>query len=957
MDWLLKLHPVICSAFAILIWDGVESEFDESHFQFPAVQMQTTTWLAVLIKCHWVGCEITRAGDSIFLTVLGLDAATAYMLASILCRRLDTTMKKMHLFVDLFHQADYACGWALLYRWYERYDRHDSIQVSEEDLEDLPSWRYTLVQDVLAKSIENWQAHEFPPHIWHLAHQLRLDFFCHLGLQDNDAAPVIDYDFILRLPPASSQRPVGSVLHFGQYEALLKDIRNQRIDEMLRYPGWLGSDIADNLLQILRLQCPDIAFTAPARWSSSNRTICTFGGYSDQCQYHPHVFSLVLWDQHWVLCEIQRMADQCLLWISAPSSYGFELHHMTSQLLKMIGIENDKIQVMLLPSEPPLGLCGWVLLHDLFAKCQVPLPAPGAGIRQTIAANPAEERLFEAINQANEIWHTIAPPHVHKFAQDALAWFVHDLLRGRITPAYASGGAVQSTAQASTAPIAMAVDSTVDVLQIRDPWAKRSASSQSKWEDLRMDKDHPFRLEDKTVVPQVHRHQLSEAKGGIVLVTKAQLPELSKIKTSQPLAAIIPAIEHGQLQAFSSLASGPYEIVLHDGALNTSYKRIATLLTFEGKISYSLVATPAFEFKTNAISEIVIELDNRLTAKDAFDKFGVNPLRSFQEAMKELFPKFLDQATFYALRQNRHPSGDKSDFQYQCIVKLPQEHRQKILEGSGQEGFLLRDFLEKNHAMDDVTVLPRFWPASMKGLREILIAGQALPGNAGVSLTKRGLALRVWTEKIKEARRHLLPNDIRLCDENIAVIPKIQVASSGWPAGAAPVDIVKATLKATKLPAIPLRTYRSAGVHVWILCFEAPPGQKQFTVAIDDVLHEILLTEYQPTQLRSAKGSGKGKQGKGGRASKPVPEEKTMPWVAVAPQQDRSRIDALETKFEQLGKQFNTMEQRQTHFESKFDNKFQEITDGLRQLLQASAQRTRDATGDTPPPKQPRQNL
>ena len=61
-------------------------------------------------------------------------------------------MRKMHLFVDLFHQADYACGWALLYRWYERYDRHDSIQVSEEDLEDLPSWRYTLVQDVLAKS-------------------------------------------------------------------------------------------------------------------------------------------------------------------------------------------------------------------------------------------------------------------------------------------------------------------------------------------------------------------------------------------------------------------------------------------------------------------------------------------------------------------------------------------------------------------------------------------------------------------------------------------------------------------------------------------------------------------------------------------------------------------------------------------------------------------------------------
>ena len=323
-------------------------------------------------------------------------------------------------------------------------------------------------------------------------------------MQANEAAPVIEYDFILRIPPTITQRPVGSVLHFGQYDALLNDIKNQRIDEMLRYPGWMGSDIADNLLQILRLRCPNVAFTAPARWSSANRTICTFGGYSDQCQYHAHVFSLVLWDQHWVMCEIQRISGQCLMWISAPSSYGYELHHMTTQLLKLIGIEDDKTQVMLLPSEPPLGLCGWLLLHDLFAKCQVALPGPGASVLQAIAANPSEERLFEAINQANEVWATIAPPHIHKFAQDALAWFVHDMLRGRITPAFASGGAVQSTAQASSGPVAMAVDTSVDVLQIRDPWAKKSSSVQSKWEDLRMDKDHPFRLEDKTVVPQVH---------------------------------------------------------------------------------------------------------------------------------------------------------------------------------------------------------------------------------------------------------------------------------------------------------------------------------------------------------------------------------------------------------------------------------------------------------------------
>lgn len=101
----------------------------------------------LLFSSNAIGWDvITRTGDSICLTVLGLDAATAYVLASILCRRLDTTMRMVHLFVDLFPQAKFMCGWALMYRWYERYDKHDSIHSYEEDLEDLPSWRYALVR-------------------------------------------------------------------------------------------------------------------------------------------------------------------------------------------------------------------------------------------------------------------------------------------------------------------------------------------------------------------------------------------------------------------------------------------------------------------------------------------------------------------------------------------------------------------------------------------------------------------------------------------------------------------------------------------------------------------------------------------------------------------------------------------------------------------------------------------
>eukprot|EP00913_Durusdinium_trenchii_P024059 g22595.t1 len=392
-----------------------------------------------------------------------------------------------------------------------------------------------------------------------------------------------------------------------------------------------------------------------------------------------------------------------------------------------------------------------------------------------------------------------------------------------------------------------------------------------------------------------------------------------------------PGQGHGRLATVDSAG-----VVVHDGAINTAYKRIVTLITFEGNISYTMTASPAFEFKTNAIAEIVIEVDNRLCAKEVLESIRDNPLKKIQALMQEKFPQKLDQSTFYAFRQNRHPSGGKQDFQYQCIMKISHDHRKILLQASGFDGLLLRDFLERNHSADDLTVLPKFWPCSQKGLHEINIAAQALSGNAGVSLTKRGLALRVWISHIKEARKHLLPNDIRLCEENMHIIPRCQVASSGWPPGAAPIDIVKATLKATSLAAIPLRTYRSAGVHVWILCFEKLPTDKQFYVAIDSIVHEILLTEYQPQQFAGGKAAGKGKD----RGLKKPKEDKPSQAVPPPALHERARIDALESRFEQLGKQVTTIEQRQSSFENKFDTRFDEIGDVLRQLLNQSTSGT-----------------
>ena len=174
----------------------------------------------------------------------------------------------------------------------------------------------------------------------------------------------------------------------------------------------------------------------------------------------------------------------------------------------------------------------------------------------------------------------------------------------------------------------------------------------------------------------------------------------------------------------------------------------------------------------------------------------------------------------------------------------------------------------------------------------------------------------------------------------------------GWPPGLEPSDVVDSTHKATGAAAIPTRTFRSAGVHTWILIFQDKPKVQKFNIQINTGMFEILLKEspYQPTP----KGHGKGKQ--------PPKKDNALPSASPAPQltmfhTDKQRLDQLESRFDALGKQVTGIEEKQGAFERRMDSRFSDISDSLRQLLQQSQPRSKDAMpGDTPPAKQQKHN-
>ena len=180
-----------------------------------------------------------------------------------------------------------------------------------------------------------------------------------------------------------------------------------------------------------------------------------------------------------------------------------------------------------------------------------------------------------------------------------------------------------------------------------------------------------------------------------------------------------------------------------------------------------------------------------------------------------------------------------------------------MLSVSGHGDLVVRDFVAKGDQVQDLSIIPRFWPIDRANKADLIKAASTIAGYRGIAVTKRGLAPRFATDALATARDLLLPQDDRICAINKAMIPKVNMDSLGWPSEILAKDIVSAVHQATKAPCIPTRSFRRAGVCAWTLSFEKVPTVSKFSVRVNEKTFEILLT---PVSYRApAKGKGKGK--------------------------------------------------------------------------------------------------
>lgn len=131
-------------------------------------------------------------------------------------------------------------------------------------------------------------------------------------------------------------------------------------------------------------------------------------------------------------------------------------------------------------------------------------------------------------------------------------------------------------------------------------------------------------------------------------------------------------------------------------------------------------------------------------------------------------------------------------------------------------------------------VLQRFWQINGQDLRQAKQLGQTLGESAffGLALTPKGIAIRVENKCIAQARSTIMQDDIRFTDLNRATIAKFFYLAQGFSFDMSHTSIIEAIHQATKLPSIPLRSFKLAGLLTWVLGFEQQPQVCQFIVEV-----------------------------------------------------------------------------------------------------------------------------
>ena len=507
-----------------------------------------------------------------------------------------------------------------------------------------------------------------------------------------------------------------------------------------------------------------------------------------------------------------------------------------------------------------------------------------------------------------------------------------------------------------------------DPLGVNDPWASFKASNatssnamggNTRWDQLLLESDHPWHTKDGHRVKQVSFLQLGPKVGGVAFGTRNNLSMMTNFQPTIPTLILLPGLKDGNSYdpSLKAMMMPPQQVVVKEPN-GKQYKRIVIPLALKGEFIFKLSSEPLATASASCFAELVLEVHEALVSSSYVQSINEQPLEFFRKHMSSL-PVAMREMSIYSYRKIKSKDGFCI---HQVLLKIPEDNRKGLLAFSGVGDIFVRQFLHQDE-LTDHSLLPKYWPITPQDLKQITQLGKALEkAFAGIALTAKGLAIRSMNTNLAEARAAILQDDVRFTDRNRHVVTRHVFLAQGYPFGVSHEAIIESIFEATKLAAVPLRSFKLAGMTTWIVGFEANPTKHQFVIAFGSETHEILLLKQENQKQTSVKQGKKKGGGKGNDApnlpKKPLPPAPIVTSTIGTKDVDTEhRLSALESKV-------NGLEHSHKTLATKVDTRFDDISSQLQKVLHAVTQghqgtqaRGREAngpTGESPPAKAPR---
>lgn len=451
-------------------------------------------------------------------------------------------------------------------------------------------------------------------------------------------------------------------------------------------------------------------------------------------------------------------------------------------------------------------------------------------------------------------------------------------------------------------------------------------------------------------IPQIPLGQLSNQHGGLVFATRAALQDAAQLVPPTTTVLLIPGFR-GILN-FSvpdPLKVGdPMQITVKEPQSETTYKRLVIPVMLKGDFQTKYEdASASIPVTSVKFVELVVEMHESVMAKSTIEAMQAHPLACFKKALAASKTALVE----YSVYSYRNFKFFDHGTVHQAIVRVPRDTMDELLRFSGLAEVFVRQYIQPGEEPAH-SILPRYFPITWDDLRAAIQLSQAMSEyGRGIALTNKGCALRADNSKLADARSLVLLNDIRFTELNRGVIARKTFLAQGYPFELSHSALIEATHKALKLAPIPLRSFRVGGLHTWVLSFGDDPKVTTFSLSMDDVVYEVVLTPQLPHKPKNGKTKAKSKAGL--PAAAPVIPQRTLGATRMNASDADVKVTALEARVAKL-------ETQQSQLAEKVDSRFDQVQSQLQQVIAAvvpAAAKLNVApgsTGDSPPPKVPR---